>query len=349
MKTRLSIGLLAVLSTATAYAVDYPVQPASGSSYTPGVTPAAGPALYFCTSAEAYYPYVTTCPGGWRVVSLDAQAGFDQGMAAYRRQDFPAALEQWRPLAYIGNALAQFTLGTMYQNGNGVPLDHAEAAKWFRLAAGQGRADAQNNLGGMYEIGQGVPQDYQLAVKWYRRAADQGYAYAQFNMGDMYANGQGVAQDYREAARWYRLAAEQGYADAQFTLGMTYENGQGVAQDDKEAVKWYGLAADQGYADAQNNLGEMYANGKGVPQSRVVAYALYNLAASNAAAANGNAGSNLEKLSSSMTAADIAAGSSLLQEMRNQGMLLKALERYLRISATQKGTGILIQPDSGHS
>ena len=34
------------------------------------------------------------------------------------------------------------------------------AARWYRLAADQGDADAQFNLGAMYAEGQGVPQDY---------------------------------------------------------------------------------------------------------------------------------------------------------------------------------------------
>jgi TPR repeat protein len=62
----------------------------------------------------------------------------------------------------------------MYFNGNGVPKDDAEAARWFRLAAEQGRADTQSNLGLMYANGQGVPQDYVLAHMWFNLAAAQG-------------------------------------------------------------------------------------------------------------------------------------------------------------------------------
>ena len=68
----------------------------------------------------------------------------------------------------------------------GVPQDYAEAVKWYRLAAEQGDAVAQYNLGVMYDNGQGVPQDYAEAVKWYRLAAEQGYAHAQRNLGVMY-------------------------------------------------------------------------------------------------------------------------------------------------------------------
>ena len=61
--------------------------------------------------------------------------------------------------------------------------------KWCLKAAEQGEVDAQNNLGAVYENGDGVPQDYAEAVRWYREAANQGYALAQFNLGFLYYEG----------------------------------------------------------------------------------------------------------------------------------------------------------------
>jgi TPR repeat protein len=83
-----------------------------------------------------------------------------------------------KPLATQGRAMAQFNLGVMYAEGQGVPQDYAEALKWYRMAAAQGLADAQFNLGAMYAEGQGVPQDDAEALKWYRLAAAQGDAVA---------------------------------------------------------------------------------------------------------------------------------------------------------------------------
>ena len=40
-------------------------------------------------------------------------------------------------------------------------------------AAEQGLVQAQYNLGDMYEQGQGVRQDYAEAFRWYRKAAEQ--------------------------------------------------------------------------------------------------------------------------------------------------------------------------------
>ena len=76
----------------------------------------------------------------------------------------------------------------------------------IRKAADQGDAAAQYNLGVMYDNGQGVPQDYAEAVRWYRKAADQGDASAQYNLGRLYADGQGVRKDYVQALKWFNLA-----------------------------------------------------------------------------------------------------------------------------------------------
>ena len=46
-------------------------------------------------------------------------------------------------------------------------------------AAGQGDAPAQYNLGVMYDQGQGVRQDYAQAVQWFRKVVEQGYPQAQ--------------------------------------------------------------------------------------------------------------------------------------------------------------------------
>ena len=77
-------------------------------------------------------------------------------------------------------------------------------------AAEQGNAAAQFNLGVMYENGQGVRQDYVQAVQWYRKAAEQGDAQAQYNLGVMYDNGQVVRQNYKIAKEWFGKACDNG-------------------------------------------------------------------------------------------------------------------------------------------
>ena len=84
----------------------------------------------------------------------------------------------------------------------------------IRLAAEQGDADAQYNLGVMYDNGEGVPEDDAEAVRWYRLAADQGDADAQHTLGFMYAYGEGVSQDDVAAHMWFDLAGARSSGDA---------------------------------------------------------------------------------------------------------------------------------------
>jgi TPR repeat protein len=138
----------------------------------------------------------------------------DAARAAFDRKDYATALRALQPLASQGIAEAQFRLGSMYVNGEGVPQDYVEAVKWYRLAAAQEMAEAQVMLGLMYAGGRGVPQDYVEAVKWYRLAAAQGIAEAQFRLGLMYGLGWGVSRDLVTAHLWSNLAAARGNPQA---------------------------------------------------------------------------------------------------------------------------------------
>ena len=135
---------------------------------------------------------------------------FDKGADAYDRGDFQAALKEWHPLAEQGDALAQSELGSMYDHGEGVLQDYAEAVRWYRLAAEQGHANAQKNLGNMYDTGEGVPEDDTEAARWWRLAADQGNADAQSTLGIAYALGSGVPKEYISAHMWLNIAGANG-------------------------------------------------------------------------------------------------------------------------------------------
>jgi len=139
-----------------------------------------------------------------------ATAGpLEDAVAAYQRGDYATALRLWHPLAEQGDADAQFHLGVMYESGQGLLRNDAEAIKWYRKAAEQDDAVAQFNLGVMYTKGEGVSPNHAEAPLWYRLAANHGLAGAQFNLGMMYAEGQGVSQDYVQAHMWPTLAAAQ--------------------------------------------------------------------------------------------------------------------------------------------
>jgi len=139
-----------------------------------------------------------------------AWSDLEDAGAAYDRGDYETAIREYRPLAEKGEASAQAQLGWMYDEGEGVPENDAEAAKWYLKAAEQGNTAAQLNLGRLYQKGEGVPQNYGEALKWFGKAADQGLFNAQYMLGYMYLKGWGVPIDIVQHYKWLKIAKRHG-------------------------------------------------------------------------------------------------------------------------------------------
>ncbi|MDC3312300.1 sel1 repeat family protein [Alphaproteobacteria bacterium] len=159
--------------------------------------------------------FLATLLIGFSLISFPSwAANFEKGLAAYESGDYATALREWTPLAEQGNAIAQYKLGFIYENGVGVPQNYKTAVKWFTLGAEKGYAKAQLKLGYVYIQGQGVPQDYKNAYKWWTLAAEQGDADAQYNLGLKYEQGVGVPKDYVYAHMWWNISASNGNKNA---------------------------------------------------------------------------------------------------------------------------------------
>jgi TPR repeat protein/type II secretory pathway predicted ATPase ExeA len=178
--------------------------------------------------------------------------------------DAASAARRYRRSAEQGDARAQRRLGMLYANGRGVPEDYEQAIQWLSRAAEQGDIGAQVELAVMYAKGVAGPDDISKAIKWFRKAAHGGDALAQAQLGIMYARGEGVDQDDAQAAAWFRKAAAQGNSLAQFNLGVMLNKNRTSSGGDNEPIHWYRLAAAQGNADAELTLGGLYAAGRGV-------------------------------------------------------------------------------------
>jgi TPR repeat protein len=76
--------------------------------------------------------------------------------------------------AQAGDRMAQYNLGVLCETGrHGVPMDKAEAVRWYRKSAEQGYENAQYNLGVLYLRGDGVEENREAALHWLGLAADQ--------------------------------------------------------------------------------------------------------------------------------------------------------------------------------
>ena len=62
---------------------------------------------------------------------VSESAHLQKATDAYERGDYATALRELRPLAEQGDASAQYNVGLIYDNGEGVPEDDKTAAKWY--------------------------------------------------------------------------------------------------------------------------------------------------------------------------------------------------------------------------
>lgn len=141
-------------------------------------------------------------------------ATYEDGYAAYKIGDYSQAISIWLPLAEQGDAKAQNTIASMYDEGKGVAINLEEAFKWYKLAANQGQPNAQVSLGWYYMNGfENLPTnliDYNTAKYWNELGAKNGCAEGYNNLGWLYENGLGVGRNYATAAELYQKAVTEG-------------------------------------------------------------------------------------------------------------------------------------------
>ncbi len=80
------------------------------------------------------------------------------------------------------------------------------------------------NLARLYNKGQGVTQNYAEALRWLKIAASLDSAIAMYNLGYMYMKGQGTQKNIDEAKRWYKAAASKGDKKSQKALEILSKN-----------------------------------------------------------------------------------------------------------------------------
>lgn len=168
----------------------------------------------------------------------------EYGLNSYKSGDKQSAVEALSFAADKGNPIAQWKLGRMYAEGDGIARDDYKAFELFSEVADAHADDnpTQPNarfvsnafvaLGGYYKNGipdTDVKQDLGRARQIYAYAASYfGDSEAQLKLAWMYYNGEGGERDPLQAARWAKLAADKGNVGAEALLGHLLFEGEGV-------------------------------------------------------------------------------------------------------------------------
>ncbi len=141
---------------------------------------------------------------------------------------------------------------------------HADAMSAYRRAAEMGSAAALNNIGTLHENGEGVPRSLQEAERFYRRAAEAGSVTGMGNLGRFLEYGRAGRRDIVEAARWYKACADKGdpFCGTKHA-NMILSKVPGVQGDGLGAILMVRKSADQGDAMALITMATVIDQGFG--------------------------------------------------------------------------------------
>jgi uncharacterized protein len=183
---------------------------------------------------------------------------FRSGTQALRAGEKAKALTSLQYAAEQGHALAQWKLGRMYAEGDGVERSDLRAFEYFSRIANSyaddspGTPQARFVANAFVALGHyyldGIPNS---AIKADPARAHEMFAYAasyfgdpdaQYSLARLYLDGKGAPRDPKQAARWLHLAATKGQHQAQALLGRMLFKGEHVQRQAARGLMWLTLA-----------------------------------------------------------------------------------------------------------
>jgi uncharacterized protein len=181
----------------------------------------------------------------------------------------PASAPSLNSLQYAaegGHPVAQWKLGRMYADGDGVIQDDVRAFEYFSRIANAHAEDSPSApqaaivanafvaLGRYYLNGipnSKIKADMERAREMFSYAASYfGNADAQYDLARLYLKTPDASrEDFRYGARWLGLAAQKGQHEAQALLGQMLFNGDRLPRQAARGLMWLTLARDSAGSD----------------------------------------------------------------------------------------------------
>jgi TPR repeat protein len=235
-----------------------------------GAIPVAGPGFGFdgapVNPQDTAIPVVSPQPG--------SAAALKRATAPIAPAALPNSNSSVMSLAEAGHPVAQWKLGKMYAEGDGVAQDDLRAFEYFSRIANAHAEDSPSApqasivanafvaLGRYYLSGipnSKVKADTERAREMFSYAASYfGNADAQYDLARLYLKTPDASRDdFRYGARWLGLAAQKGQHQAQALLGQMLFNGDRLPPQRARGLMWLTLARDSATPD-ENWIRENY-------------------------------------------------------------------------------------------
>jgi len=186
---------------------------------------------------------------------------FRFGFDAYRQGDKVSAVEALGFAAEKGHPIAQWKLGRMYAEGDGITRDDHKAFEYFSEIADAHADDSPSEPSARFvsnafvELGQyyknGIPDtDVEPNPGRARQIFTYAASYfgdpeAQLNLARMYYDGEGGDRDPLQAARWAKLSADKGNVGAQALLGHLLFEGDGIKREPVVGLMFLSIARER--------------------------------------------------------------------------------------------------------
>jgi TPR repeat protein len=164
-----------------------------------------------------------------------------------------------------GHAIAQWKLGRMYAEGDGVAQNDLKAFEYFSRIADSHADDNPDTPQSRFVANAFVALGHyylegiaKTEIKPDPARAREMFAYAasyfrdpdaQYYLARLYLNGTGAPRDARTAARWFGLSAQKGQCEAQAMLGAMLFEGDHVPRQAARGLMWLALAKDSARSD----------------------------------------------------------------------------------------------------
>ncbi len=223
------------------------------------------------------------------------KADYRLGIMALRGEgmdnDYQEAMARFQKCVQLENsgvqALSEFYLASIYQEGLGVAQDDEKAAFWYEKAASHGSIDANIFWGLCLINGKGVTADPTRGKEYLKRyikhfdkeAFNNHYGSLYLALGKLYLQGTYVKRKPVAAYRYFENATKAGNIEAMYFLGQCLQNGSGISANPQKAVSCFIKAAEAGVLEAQYSLANCYYDGGGVNRDYQKAVFWYKKAA----------------------------------------------------------------------
>jgi TPR repeat protein len=205
----------------------------------------------------------------------DPQAALRAGLESYHAGNANKSVEALRYAADSGEQLAQWKLGKMYAEGDGVARDDAKAYAYFSKIVEHFAEDEPGPRErsmvanafvavGVYSLdgiaSAKIAPDVGRAFDLFRYAATYfSNADAQYYLARMYLEGRGLPKDVRQGVNWLDLAARKGHAPAQALLGHLIFNGEAGGNAQRPRGLMYLTLAREAASDHDQWIVDLYS------------------------------------------------------------------------------------------